>query len=105
MMMLGTAYLKYSHFKQSIYLNKIHKLRRHKKLYLYKKNPCGICIPLFQSSQTQINLRMNIMYSETVTFTIDNSNTTDHIHRSINIHRALSIWGMFSGLQLMWSAD
>lgn len=59
-------------------------------------------ITLFQSSHTSY-FRINIIYSETITFTIDNSSTIDHIHRDINIHRALSI--MFSGLQLMWSAD
>lgn len=52
---------------------------------------CGIFIPLFQLSQKEINLRKNIIYSETATFTIDNSNTIDHIHRSINIHMALRI--------------
>lgn len=39
---------------------------------------------------------MNNIYSKTVTFTIDNSNITGYIHRNRNIHRALSIWRMFS---------
>lgn len=103
---LATANPIYSHFKQSIYLNKTHKLRRHKKYYLYKKKKkipvdfcaCGIFIPLFQSSQTEINLRTHIIYSETATSTIDNSNTIDHILRSINIHRALRICRVLVGL-------
>lgn len=45
----------------------------------------------FNCLRQKINLRMNIIYSERATFTSDNSNTIDHIHRSINIHRALRI--------------
>lgn len=58
-------------------------------------------IPLFLSSQTQINLKVSNIHSQAFTFMVDNSKTIDHLHRNINIHRAF----VFSGLQLIWSAD
>lgn len=97
-----TAWFKYTHFKQVHYLNHIHKqiIIRNKKYHLYKifslKKSCAhvffMSVTTVSDSTEKNALNYKALHlQQRATFTFDKSNKiTEYIHRNINIHSTLS---------------